>query len=179
MILAKLKAGLKNLKGRPGVDEKVWQTCWQKVNNGLPLTKNEGNSEHCCTFFVPFHRSSGSIYLVDHIKANDWIPPGGHIEPGESPIETVRREFEEELGMALTNEPISFFNLSIKQIDRRKQNCLKHFDLWHLVFVKKKHNFTWDRGEFHNAGWFKIKEGAKKIVKNPDYQRIVAHWLVE
>ena len=42
--------------------------------------------------------------MVHHKKANDWIPPGGHIEENESPAATVIREFREELGYKLKRE---------------------------------------------------------------------------
>ncbi|MEE3919135.1 NUDIX domain-containing protein [Micromonospora sp. BRA006-A] len=29
-----------------------------------------------------------------------WLPSGGHVEPGEHPADTVRRELREELGVA-------------------------------------------------------------------------------
>jgi 8-oxo-dGTP pyrophosphatase MutT (NUDIX family) len=37
--------------------------------------------------------------LVDHLNAQRWLPPGGHIEPSEHPRATVVRELREELGL--------------------------------------------------------------------------------
>ena len=34
-----------------------------------------------------------------------WLPPGGHIQPDEDPIEAVVREIEEETGLAATVVP--------------------------------------------------------------------------
>jgi hypothetical protein len=48
-------------------------------------TKKEGNPLHYCVFFLPYDKSVGKIYLGHHIKADDWIPPGGHIEPDGLP----------------------------------------------------------------------------------------------
>lgn len=39
------------------------------------------------------------VLLMDHKKAELWLPPGGHVEPGENPRETVRREAKEKLGI--------------------------------------------------------------------------------
>lgn len=36
---------------------------------------------------------------MDHKKAELWLPPGGHVESGENPRETVRGEVQEELGI--------------------------------------------------------------------------------
>ena len=42
------------------------------------------------------------VLLVDHKKANLWLPTGGHVEPGEDPRATVVRELKEELGLQIS-----------------------------------------------------------------------------
>lgn len=42
-------------------------------------------------------RYQGRILLIKH-KLHDWVPPGGRLEVGETPIEAAIRELEEELG---------------------------------------------------------------------------------
>ena len=34
-----------------------------------------------------------------HRKVGAWLPPGGHVEPNEDPVQAVRREVEEETGL--------------------------------------------------------------------------------
>ena len=46
-----------------------------------------------------------SIALHWHPKVEAWLPPGGHIEPNEDPVQAVLREIEEETG--LTAEVVS------------------------------------------------------------------------
>lgn len=43
--------------------------------------------------------ADGSSLLVSHINAGRWLPPGGHVEPDENPVEAARREAHEELGV--------------------------------------------------------------------------------
>lgn len=43
--------------------------------------------------------AEGHLLLVNHRRIGAWVPPGGHIEPGEMPEETVVREIEEETGL--------------------------------------------------------------------------------
>lgn len=40
-----------------------------------------------------------SIALHWHRKVKAWLPPGGHIEPNEDPVQAVLREIEEETGL--------------------------------------------------------------------------------
>jgi len=41
------------------------------------------------------------LLLLMHPKLKKWLPPGGHIEQNETPIETARREVEEETGLTI------------------------------------------------------------------------------
>src|SRR5215472_9098589 len=45
----------------------------------------------------------GRVLLIESARAvrhaGHWTPPGGHIEPGETQSEAVRREVAEELGV--------------------------------------------------------------------------------
>ena len=113
--------------------------------------------------------------MVNHKKAGDWIPPGGHIEPEETPIHTIKREMKEELNFSLASEKIELFNLSIKQINNPKQICKIHYDFWYLIFIKKQ-NFMFDKKEFHDGGWFGFDE-ALNIVKTSNYNRIIRSLL--
>jgi 8-oxo-dGTP pyrophosphatase MutT (NUDIX family) len=39
------------------------------------------------------------VLLVEHRKSGTALPPGGHIEPGEDPVQALRREVREEVGI--------------------------------------------------------------------------------
>ena len=43
----------------------------------------------------------GCIALHWHAKVKAWLPPGGHIEPNEDPVQAVLREVSEETGLAV------------------------------------------------------------------------------
>ena len=134
--------------------------------------KGEGNPHHYCSFFLPFDNSTNKIYLCHHIKADDWIPPGGHIEPGEKPSDAAVREMKEELSVSINKSQLEAWNLSVKEINRPESGCMSHYDVWHLVYIKEQ-VFDYDRREYHDDGWFSISEGVSKIAKNPDFAKIV------
>ncbi|MEI8232895.1 MAG: NUDIX hydrolase [bacterium] len=139
-------------------------------------TKAEGNPRHYCSFFLPYDEKLKMIYLGHHKKANDWIPPGGHIELGETPSDAAVREMQEELGVAITKDQLTPFTLSVKQINRPESGCMAHYDVWHLVRIEKQ-DFNYLESEYFDAGWFTVAEGIKKITRNPDFAAIIAKLL--
>jgi len=153
------------LKNKSHVDQRILDKVIDFISSEKQIVKSEGANNHIGTFFLPINRKTKSIYLVDHIKAKMWIPPGGHIEQNELPEDTVIREFEEELSHRLTTEKIQLFDLSITPINRPWQNCITHYDFWYLVYTKKL-PFKFLRKEFHNAGWFSFEEGLKKTTRS-------------
>ena len=99
--------------------------------------------------------SCDKVLLIKASKAKKWngkyTPLGGHIEKGEMPIDTVRREFVEELDFNLTKQTIDLFDLSIKDVSGNPlHKCKLHFDFWYLVDVPKI-NFNFLKKEFYDA----------------------------
>nr|MBA3817113.1 NUDIX hydrolase [Parachlamydiaceae bacterium] len=95
--------------------------------------------------------------LVDHKKAELWLPPGGHVDPGEDPKETVIREAKEELGIEaefLTHEPI------LLTVTKTVGNVTKHTDvsLWFILKVDPSQVLDYDSSEFHQIRWFEIDD---------------------
>ena len=41
------------------------------------------------------------VLLILHRKLNKWLPPGGHLDPNETPAEGARREAREETGIEI------------------------------------------------------------------------------
>ncbi len=51
----------------------------------------------------------GATLLHWHPKLGMWLPPGGHVEANEDPVQAVVREVEEETGIAVSVVPPPHF----------------------------------------------------------------------
>ena len=112
---------------------------------------------HLVAYFVIASPEKDKILLVDHKKAELWLPAGGHVEAGEVPKETVRREAQEELGIEaefLSDEPIFL------TVTKTVGNIAKHTDvsLWYLLKGDPNQTLDYDISEFHQIRWFGIDD---------------------
>lgn len=167
---------INKLKHKSSVNKRTFDKFVQRIKSTKPLTKEHSQYDHICTFFVPINKAAGKIFIGHHIKADDWIPPGGHIKLDEHPVQTVKREFVEELNHSLTDEKIELFDLTIKYIiNNPRHNCKVHYDLWYLVYTDK-HDFNYTRKEFYQARWMKVSQ-AKQLIQNTDYRLVISKLL--
>jgi 8-oxo-dGTP pyrophosphatase MutT (NUDIX family) len=46
-----------------------------------------------------YARRGERVLVIHHHRLDTWLPIGGEIEPGETPLEAARRELQEETGL--------------------------------------------------------------------------------
>lgn len=105
---------------------------------------------HLVSYFVPV--DGDHMLLVDHRKAGLWLPPGGHVEPGEHPHAAAARECREELGVNadfICDAPL-FLTV------QRTVGASEHTDisLWFALRADRQAQYAYDKGEFHAIRWF-------------------------
>ena len=141
--------------------DQAWILEW--VASGAPLFRTQPPRvppTHLATYFVLLDDEAKSVVLVDHVKAGLWLPPGGHVEPGENPRRTAIREAEEELGITPrfhdqlgAGDPLF---LTVTQT----VGPHSHTDvtLWFVLVGDRNEHMTPDEREFRGVGWFGLDE---------------------
>jgi 8-oxo-dGTP pyrophosphatase MutT (NUDIX family) len=98
-----------------------------------------------------------TILLVDHKNARLWLPPGGHVEEGEHPRETVVREAREELGFAPAHEisaPLMVTCATTVGLTAGHTDV----SLWYVVNATRSQDISYDVQEFGGIRWFEFSE---------------------
>ncbi len=54
-----------------------------------------------------YARRGGRVLVIHHRRLDTWLPIGGELEAGETPVEAARRELAEETGLAGTFAPLA------------------------------------------------------------------------
>lgn len=116
---------------------------------------------------------TSTCYLIDqqkflllfHKKHQKWLPPGGHLEVNETPVETARREVLEETGLEIefiTQENIWIDDWNATSIERpfsvllerlppiRDEPAHEHIDFIYLARPI--------RGTLLDGKWFTLEE---------------------
>jgi 8-oxo-dGTP diphosphatase len=119
------------------------------------LTKPATPSKHLVSYFVVV--DDGHVLLVDHRNAQLWLPPGGHVEKGEHPRDTVMRELEEELGLVASHPIAPPLMLTVTATVGLTAG---HTDvsLWYVVKASREQVIEYDKSEFHSVRWFRFDD---------------------
>jgi 8-oxo-dGTP pyrophosphatase MutT (NUDIX family) len=111
--------------------------------------------KHLVSYVVPADPDTGDVLLVDHRNAKLWLPPGGHVEPGEHPALTAARELDEELGITgAVAEPIFLTVTETVGVDAGHTDV----SLWFPAEVRRDQPLTVDEDEFAGVRWWSRRE---------------------
>jgi 8-oxo-dGTP diphosphatase len=124
------------------------------IDSGAPLCRTEKPAtppKHLVSYFAVV--DGREILLVDHKSAQLWLPPGGHVEPGEHPRKTVTRELYEELRIVPghdISEPLMITCTTTVGLTHG------HIDvsLWYLVTAARDRQINFSEQEFAGVRWF-------------------------
>ena len=121
------------------------------------VSKPDNPNKHLVSYFVVFDEVNNKILLVDHKKAELWLPPGGHVEIDEDPADTVIRECMEELYFTATfwcTEPI----FVTQTVTVGKTAGHTDVSLWYVIKGNSNIQYDYDRQEFSRIQWFGLDD---------------------
>ena len=122
-----------------------------------PLTP----SPHLVSYFLLVDRPTGSVLLCDHRLSGLWLPTGGHVEPSEHPLDTVRREAVEELGvMAHLDAAFGERPFFLTMTETAGPPAMRHVDvsLWFALAGRVGQPLRPDQREFAQVRWWTAAE---------------------
>jgi 8-oxo-dGTP diphosphatase len=142
--------------------------------NPFRLKKPDIPPKHLVSYFVIVDPDHRSILLVDHIKAQLWLPSGGHVQLNESPRAAVVREAAEEFHIAATflrNNDRPFFVTVTQTVGLTPGHT--DVSLWYLLRGSVHDKMQYDRSEFTDVEWYTFNEIIKTdpIIFDPHLQR--------
>ncbi len=161
-----IKKFIANLSPLTAYEKSVKKEFLKRLDQGK-LIREEDPLTHFCVFFWPINFKTKKVLLGHHIKADSWIPPGGHIDLGEQNLlATAKREIGEELDYKAKDSQLLPLTFSIVELHNPRVPCQAHFDLWFLVSTNKP--LVGTAKEFHQTRWVTLNE-AKKLLTIPQY----------
>jgi 8-oxo-dGTP pyrophosphatase MutT (NUDIX family) len=124
-----------------------------------PLSRNEPSAHFTASAFV-VDATGGRTCLVQHVKLNRLLQPGGHVEPSDISLEAAAlREAHEETALQVELHPAAPrpFDLDIHEIPERPgEPAHFHLDVRYLLV---------GRGEpCEGAAWYPIGEAGDESV---------------
>ena len=180
-IVAAIATDVENIDAHDTLeqDHKQDVSAWlASGTNPFRLKKPDVPLKHLVSYFVLVDPDQRSILLVDHIKAQLWLPTGGHVQPNELPRDTVIREAAEELGMQkavfLRNDDKPFFITVTQTVGLTPGHT--DVSLWYLLRGSVHDTIRYDRSEFTDIEWYTFDEimETDPLIFDPHFQRFTA-----
>ncbi|WP_069166830.1 NUDIX domain-containing protein [Nocardia altamirensis] len=114
-------------------------------------------SPHLVVYVVPVDPAGRGILLGRHRLSRLWLPPGGHVEPGEHPLAAARREAREEMDVeaefgVVGIDPLLLTVTSVHDADGGHVDC----SLWYLICGDRTQESRLDPREFDGGRWWDI-----------------------
>ncbi|MEU2032766.1 NUDIX hydrolase [Nocardia amamiensis] len=156
-IVAELVAGIRPLDAleQQHIDQALdWL---HRTDDIFRRIKPTEPSPHLVAYAVLTDPDGRAVFLGRHHNAGLWLPMGGHLEPGEHPLDAARREAREELGIdpdfsVVGTDPLF---LTITTTVGRTPG---HVDvsMWHVIRGDRSHAYALDPAEFGDGRWWDI-----------------------
>jgi 8-oxo-dGTP pyrophosphatase MutT (NUDIX family) len=133
---------------------------WLERTGDIFRVSRAAPDPHLVAYFLLTDDRQGTCLLADHRKAGLWLPTGGHVEAGEHPAATVRREAREELGIEAEFSPAAGDGPLFVTMTETAGAVGRHTDvsLWYILTRSMSEPLAPDPREFHAARWWTREE---------------------
>jgi len=121
------------------------------------IKKPDVPDKHLVSYFCLFDQKEQKVLLVEHKKALLWLPPGGHVDPGEHPTKAASRECLEELHIEadfLFKDPIFITSTVTVGLTAGHTDV----SLWYVLKGDSSKDLRFDDGEFASVRWFSLDQ---------------------
>lgn len=161
---------ISNLKPLDEIEEEHIRIALEWVDSTSDLFRREAPAipdPHLVAYFVIISPKKDQLLLVDHKRAKLWLPPGGHVEPDEHPMDTVKREAKEELDVEadfVFKDPVF---LTVAHVGTHTD-----ITLWYLLYGDSAAEWNFDKREFQEVRWFTWEDIAS-VACDPNLSRFL------
>ncbi|MRH89785.1 NUDIX domain-containing protein [Nocardia sp. SYP-A9097] len=129
---------------------------------------------HLVSYVALIDPDERAVLLGMHRKAGLWLPTGGHVDPGEHPLATARRETREEIAIepeftVVGESPLFLTITTTVGIGGGHEDV----SLWYVIRGSRHHDYTLDPTEFTDHRWFPLEAPAPPAT-DPHLERFLA-----
>lgn len=127
------------------------RVCYNKGNYSVKLGGDRMVYEKSCGAIV-FRKFHGNVelLLIKHANGGHWSFPKGHVEQGESEVETAMREIKEETGIDVIVDPTFREVVSYSP----KREIMK--DVIYFIAKAKTHDYVPQEEEISEIKWVEL-----------------------
>ncbi len=128
----------------------------------------------CATVYII---EENKVLLIFHRKLQKWLPPGGHLDPNETPPDGAKREVREETGLEVdffSHENISIQDVNATSFERPFMCLLENIPAYgnqpahqHMDFIYIARpiggTISYNSNETEGIRWFTYEEIEREI----------------
>ena len=120
------------------------------------------NEKSCGAVVFRKHHGNTEILLIKHVNSGHWSFPKGHVEPGETEVQTALREIKEETSVDVIIDPTfrETVNYSPKK-DIQKQ-------VVYFIGKAKNYDFVPQAEEIAEIKWVEINRAGSVLTYEND-----------
>ena len=130
----------------------------QSPSDIFRIAKPDNPPKHLVSYFVVYDPRVQKLMLIDHVKANMWLPSGGHVEIDEHPREAVRREAMEELELVADFRVIGEEPAFITVTETRGPGTHTDVSFWYVIVGDSTAELNYDKREMRGLKWLSFDE---------------------